>query len=101
MECAHFAKDGQEAQRLADVGIAAGRQFLAALPKMSDDERKAASPGIALLWRGVGGPSVDFQLGEVWKEIETSAYQSLGDDTKLWDNTKITKYSQKNCALIR
>jgi hypothetical protein len=101
MECANFTKDGVEAQRLADIGIAAGKQFLALIPTMSDDERKAASPNIALLWRALWGPSIDFELGQVWKEIETGAYQSLGEDTKQWDNNKLLKYSQKNCALIR
>jgi hypothetical protein len=101
MECVKFTKDGAEAQRLADIGITAGRQFLALIPTMNDDERRAASPDIALLWRGLWGPSVDFKLGQVWKEIETGAYQSLGEDTKQWDDIKLLKYSQKNCALIR
>jgi hypothetical protein len=101
MECANYAKDGAEAQRLASIGIAAGRQFLDAFPKLSADEQKAAGPNIALLWRGVSGPSVDFVLGQAWKEMETMAYKSLGDDTKVWDNSKLLKYSQKNCSLIR
>jgi hypothetical protein len=101
MECANYASDGAEAQRLANIGIAAGRQFLDAFPKLSADEQKAAGPHIALLWKGVSGPSVDFVLGQAWKEMETFAYQSLGDNTKAWDSAKLTKYSQKNCTLIR
>jgi hypothetical protein len=101
MECANYAKDGAEAQRLANIGIAAGRQFLDAFPKLSAEEQKAVGPHIALLWKGVSGPSVDFVLGQAWKEMETIAYQSLGDNTKVWDSAKLTKFSQKNCTLIR
>jgi hypothetical protein len=102
MECANLAANDADSQRLQEVGMSAGKQFLEAMPKLTQDEQKAAGPKIALLWRGViPGPSIDFILGRVWERMTDSAYKSLGDDTKKWDSEKVVKYSQKNCMIIR
>jgi hypothetical protein len=100
MECANLAPNDADSRRLEEVGLSAGKQFLEAMPKLTQDEQKAADPKIALLWRGVPGPSIDFVLGRVWERMTDSAYKSLGDDTKKWDSEKVVKYSEKNCMII-
>jgi hypothetical protein len=101
MECANLASNDADSQRLAEVGISAGKKFLEATPKLTQEEQKTAGRDIALLWRGVPGPSMDFILGRVWEQMTEAAYKSLGDDTKQWDREKIVKYSAKNCMVIR
>jgi hypothetical protein len=101
MECANFAPNDEEAGRLSEIAISAGKKFLELIPTLSDEEQKLAGPNIAVLWRGVPGYSNDFVLGRVWQEMENSAYKSLGDDTKEWKYNKSVKYSEKNCSIIR
>jgi hypothetical protein len=102
MECANLAVNDADSQRLQEVGMSAGKQFLEAMPKLTQEEQKSAGPKIALLWREViPGPSIDFILGRVWERMTDIAYKSLGDDTKKWDSAKVVKYSQKNCMIIR
>jgi hypothetical protein len=100
-ECAILASSGEESGRLNKAAISAGKQFLELAPKLDAEEQKSANPNIAILWRGVWGPSEDFILGQVSKEMERSTYDQLGNDTKLWESKKQTRYREKNCALIR
>jgi hypothetical protein len=100
-ECANLAANEADSQRLEEVGMTAGKKFLETAPKLTEEEQKTAGRDIAILWRGVPGPSVDFILGRVWEKMSDIAYKSLGDDTKNWDREKVVKYSQKNCMVIR
>jgi hypothetical protein len=101
MECANFANNDADAQRLQDVALSAGKKFLDVLPKLSQEEMKIAGPNIAMLWRGASGPSADFVLGRAWETMTGIAYKSLGEDTSKWDREKVRRYSEKNCALVR
>lgn len=100
MECSHFSKEEEEANRLGLIGIEAGKKFLALMPRLSPQEQKSAGQNIAMLWRGVSGYSVDFVLGRVWQEMQRIAYDSLGNETKDWDAIKFKKYTEKNCMII-
>jgi hypothetical protein len=101
MQCAHLATDSAEAQRLADVGVAAGKNFVEVIGKLNEQEQKEADPNLAVLWKGLYWRSPEFLLGQVWQIEADIAYKSLGDDTKAWEREKVLKFSQKNCALIR
>jgi hypothetical protein len=101
MECANLAPSEADFQRLFEVGLSSGKKFLDLLSKLSPEESKTASPNLAMLWRGVSGPSTDFVLGRVFEQMTTIAYKSLGEDTSKWDRDKSVRYSVKNCMLIR
>ena len=101
MECANLATNEGDSQRLSEVGLTAGKKFLDLLPKLTPEELKSAGPNLAILWRGVSGPSTDFVLGRVWEQMAVIAHKSLGDDTSKWDREKVRRYSEKNCMIIR
>jgi hypothetical protein len=101
IECSILAGDGNESQRLGEVGIAAGKKFLELIPKLNAEEQKSSKEHIAILWRGMSGYNSDFVMGRVWQGMVTITYRSLGDDTKQWERDKRTKYLDKNCMIIR
>jgi hypothetical protein len=94
IECSVLASDGNEAQRLGEIGFAAGKKFLDVIARLSTEEQKSANQNIALLWHGVPGPNSDFVLGRVWQEVEHNVYRLLGDDTEAWKNKKERMYSE-------
>jgi hypothetical protein len=66
-----------EAERLCNVAIRAGRQFLEALTKgrLSEAEVNSRVPiGITLK---LGGPSIDFMLGRIYEGATNAAYDGI------------------------
>jgi len=106
----------EEAERLFNVAIRAGRQFLEALTKgrFSQAEMSTHVPiGIHIR---LGGPSVDFVLGRIYEDATSSAYDKIvnKDDSGLPlppQNVIVDdglrrmkadgKYLRANCVLIR
>jgi hypothetical protein len=101
MECANYTDDNKEFNRLFDLSIDSGKKFIQTWNNMSEEERKTASPNIAVVWRAVQGFSVDFVLGQVWNEMSKDAYRRLGDDTKQWQYQRPQEYRNRNCSILR
>jgi len=116
-ECFMFAEmagNKEEAERLFNVAIRAGRQFLEALTKgrLSEDEVRTQVPiGVTLK---LGGPSIDFMLGRIYEGATDQAYnaivsqdenglplQSRIEDKDLRRMKAEGKYLRGNCVLIR
>jgi hypothetical protein len=100
MECSMLAPDKVDAQRLAKIGLASGKQYFAAVAKLSEENEKIASKEIPAIWKGVSGISPDFVLGRVWQKMESIVQKSLGDDKSKWARKKAEKYVDKNCVSI-
>jgi hypothetical protein len=99
MECSFLSNDDHESQRLRDIGIAAGKELLDLMPKLSAEERTGR---IALIWYEIiPGYSTDFILGRLWERLNREVHQQLGNDTKTWDSKKAERYHEKNCMVIR
>ena len=101
MECSILATDKADAQRLAKIGLASGKQYFDAVAKLSEEEEEIAGKDIPATWRGVTGISPDFVLGRVWEKMEIIVRESLGDDKSNWAHEKAEKYADKNCMSIR
>jgi hypothetical protein len=105
IECSILATDNNEAQRLGDIGVKTGKEFLSNMrvyyDKLTVDEKKHVNNNVAILWHGVSGPSDDFVMGRVWQELEHIVYKRLGDNTTLWDVNRNSEFAAKNCSLIK
>ncbi len=105
IECSILATNDNEAQRLGEIGVKAGKDFLNYMrlyyDKLTVDEKKHVNNNVAILWHGVPGPSDDFVMGRVWQELEHIVYKRLGDNTTLWDAKRKSEFETKNCSLIK
>jgi hypothetical protein len=120
-QCATFAamaKREVASQRLFDVGLKAGRDFIEAVEngKVSDEELNSIVPTGVTMLLSEGGPSTDFLLGRIYSAAQESAYDKIVKqdaaglplDTEHWVMDKKqqapraeTSYSKSNCELIR
>ena len=72
--CSILTNKEAETNRLFEVGYKSGQSFLDIFDKLNDEQRKLASPNLAILWRSVAGSTKDLVLG---RHIKTSWAMSV------------------------
>lgn len=97
-ECVHYTVDTDEQTRLFQLGHKAGAAFLDIAEKRGIND--ATRGNLAVLWRFLSGPSVDFVLGRLYEQMADKAADELGSNTDLWDGMRPTKYGERNCGLL-
>ena len=106
--CSTYAQlfhDEKEQQRLFQIGLRAGRDFVEGL-KSRDD------PAMGEMSRFIRGVSTDFVVGQMYEAESTHAYDEIvknqnGLPLKQWLDASAAKtqaelrYQQSNCSLIQ
>ena len=109
--CAIYAEisdQKEEQKRLKEVGIRAGRKFLAALldKEIGESEYSKHVPVVVTLL--LGGPSVDFMLGRIFENATKKAWDKSMEKVGTYDDLGKTIQKAKarnlfhasNCAII-
>ncbi len=98
---ADVAGKKEESERLFNVAIRAGRQFLEALTsgRIPEAEVRSQVPiGITLK---LGRPSIDFMLGRIYEDATENAYDKIVNQDENGLPQAERKYGGSNCILIR
>jgi hypothetical protein len=99
-QCSIVATDSKERERLFNLGLQSGRNFVELVRNKPESYKKAHSK-IPMVWSMVVGPTSDFILGQIYSQFETEIYKKYEQDEKLWNLIKDNMYRDKNCALIK
>ena len=106
-ECAAIAPNDQERERLWNLGLQHGRDFIQ-FWKPNSDVREATWDQIPGIWSLVikKGPTPDFILGMLYGSIALMAGEKLSIEgepefsLKLMEQNRATMYREKNCAFL-
>ena len=98
-ECTVLAPNDSEGERLFEIGLSAGRDFISFV-NANPKHYKALMSQVAMLWQGTSGPTPDFILGRMYAYMSNKVYDELGPDSNTWKVKKEIRYRAKNCSLI-
>lgn len=99
-ECSVVAPDAAETERLFNLALNAGRDFIAFARSHPEQFAKSLQSNVAMLWSQVSGPTPDFILGQIYANRVEEVYKEHSSDKRVWDLTRQRIYREKNCALI-
>lgn len=99
--CSILTNKEAETNRLFEVGYKSGQSFLDIFDKLNDEQRKLASPNLAILWRWVAGPTKDFVLGMAYQNVVGDVGHLYDSDQQKWTRNKQEAFSSENCMVIR
>jgi hypothetical protein len=101
-QCSFVAEDKKEQERLFQLGLNAGRDFLEFIKaNPSKYEVEFFNEKVPTFWFVTDGPTTDFVLGRIYEEHKNEIYKSL--PRRNMELRKIKKeklYHKKNCALL-
>jgi hypothetical protein len=98
--CSLLASDEKDSARVFAIGIATGRRLLESWNRLTDDEQKAISKKIILLWTWSQGPTADFVLGSVYEQIRADV-RKLYDLHEEVEGRLDQAYFEENCRLLK
>lgn len=100
-ECSQLAPSPADSSRLFNVGLDAGRDFLAFAEKNNSGYRSLA-PTIDPDWTSSEArPSADFKLGELYAASRMRVDEMRGRwNDRDWQERRTSMYQQRNCAFI-
>lgn len=100
-ECSQLAPSPADSSRLFNVGLDAGRDFLAFQEKNSSGYRSLA-PSLDPAWSSTEArPSADFRLGELYSASSLRVDEMRGRwNDREWQERRTALYEQRNCAFI-
>lgn len=99
-ECAIVSSNEEEAIRLFNLGLNAGRDFIKFANEDIELYRKKLQSKVPLLWNMTIGPTPDFILGQIYANRAEHVYEDFSSDEELWKLKKENMFHDKNCALL-